>query len=188
MSSRPTPKPADMRQRILQTAGRLFAERGYDATSVRQIAAELGIANPSLYHHFPSKGDLLAELLRGPLDRVTSALAEAEDLTGEARTRRIVEGMVQAVLLHGGVAATALQSPAGTSEDVRRALADAGRPDVTSVLASTITTDRQELRISMAMGAVEGAIRGLAEASGEADPTDLQHDIVELVMRLLVDP
>ncbi len=51
------------RQKILETAAALFARRGYYGTSTRDIADEVGIRQPSLFHHFESKQDLLAELL-----------------------------------------------------------------------------------------------------------------------------
>jgi AcrR family transcriptional regulator len=43
------------RQRILEVAAGLFAERGFDGATIRDISSKLGIANPSLYYHFKSK-------------------------------------------------------------------------------------------------------------------------------------
>jgi TetR/AcrR family transcriptional regulator len=57
---------SDARDRILTAATRLFAQRGYNATSVQSVATEVGIRAPSLLYHFPSK-----ELLR---DAVLEAL------------------------------------------------------------------------------------------------------------------
>jgi AcrR family transcriptional regulator len=44
---------------VLKTATRLFTERGYEAASIRDLAAELAIRPSSLYHHFPGKQDIL---------------------------------------------------------------------------------------------------------------------------------
>ncbi|GAB3483773.1 TetR/AcrR family transcriptional regulator [Amycolatopsis cihanbeyliensis] len=49
--------------RILLESLRRFAHHGYPATSVRQIAAAVGIKAPSLYEHFPAKEDILARLV-----------------------------------------------------------------------------------------------------------------------------
>ncbi len=44
---------------VLETAAKLFYERGYDRTSMNEIAAALGVTKPSLYYYYPSKGALL---------------------------------------------------------------------------------------------------------------------------------
>ena len=56
------------RTELLATAGRLFAERGYRATTVRDIADAAGILSGSLYHHFKSKEQMVEEVLRDFLD------------------------------------------------------------------------------------------------------------------------
>ena len=59
--------------RILDAAEQLFAQKGYDATSIRQIAAAAGIREPGLYNYFKSK--LL--LYTAVLDRALSPMLEA---------------------------------------------------------------------------------------------------------------
>ncbi|TWS18676.1 TetR/AcrR family transcriptional regulator [Tsukamurella asaccharolytica] len=48
---------------ILDAAAELFTQRGYAATSTRQIAEAVGIRQASLYHYFPTKGEILTVLL-----------------------------------------------------------------------------------------------------------------------------
>ena len=52
------------RDEILQVAAELFSERGFEATSIREIADAAGILPGSLYHHFASKEEMLHDLLR----------------------------------------------------------------------------------------------------------------------------
>jgi AcrR family transcriptional regulator len=52
----------DTRQRILDVALDLFTEQGYDGTSLRQIAEQLGVTKAALYYHFESKEDILMAL------------------------------------------------------------------------------------------------------------------------------
>ena len=51
------------RERILLEASRLFARKGYHGTSTREIATAVEIRQPSLFHHFPSKHAIMAELI-----------------------------------------------------------------------------------------------------------------------------
>ncbi len=77
--------PASTRDRILNAAEALFAERGLAGTAVRDIAAEAGLTAASLYNHFASKEALYEAVLeRGvrPLLALLSQLAEGERLEG----------------------------------------------------------------------------------------------------------
>lgn len=63
-SARGYAKGRARRQEILGTALRVFAEQGYRATSMREIADAVGLSQAGLLHYFRSKDDLLAEVLR----------------------------------------------------------------------------------------------------------------------------
>jgi AcrR family transcriptional regulator len=73
------------RERILSTAAALFAEHGYASTSVRMIARELGISDPAIHYHFPTKQALYEALLvrpaygHLPLDRLPLTRATMVD-------------------------------------------------------------------------------------------------------------
>ncbi|GAA0392568.1 TetR family transcriptional regulator [Acrocarpospora corrugata] len=51
-----------VRQRLLSVATRLFAERGFEGTSVQEIVAAAGVTKGAMYHYFDSKDDLLREI------------------------------------------------------------------------------------------------------------------------------
>ena len=65
---------SERRDEILAIAAQLFAERGFAATTVREIADAAGILSGSLYHHFDSKESMVDELVHEMLDRVTVGL------------------------------------------------------------------------------------------------------------------
>ncbi len=52
------------RDEVTRVAARLFAERGYDGTSLADVAEAVGIQKASLYHHIATKEDLLWEVAR----------------------------------------------------------------------------------------------------------------------------
>ena len=88
MSTRPgtTRLPAERRrQQILDVACTVFANRGFHATSMDDIAAAAGVTKPVLYQHFPSKRGLFIELL-GDLGR--RLLDELEEATSSAHSGR----------------------------------------------------------------------------------------------------
>jgi AcrR family transcriptional regulator len=66
-----TEKPGNGRRReVLELAAELFAEKGFRATTVRDIADAAGILSGSLYHHFDSKESMIEEILTGFLDEL----------------------------------------------------------------------------------------------------------------------
>lgn len=75
--------PAPMtRERILQAAATLFAAKGYSGTRTREIAEAVGIRQPSLFHHFPSKAAIAEALLEHSLAGIVApvhALTESRE-------------------------------------------------------------------------------------------------------------
>lgn len=76
---------ADRRARILAVAAHRFAEHGFEATTVREIADDVNILSGSLYHHFATKDEMLHEIIRDAAMamrdntvRIAGAQADAE--------------------------------------------------------------------------------------------------------------
>ncbi len=69
----------DSRQKILDSAKRMFWHHGYSTTSPRQVMADSGVSQGSFYHHFPTKSELGREVVeangRDVLDSVRAAMA-----------------------------------------------------------------------------------------------------------------
>jgi AcrR family transcriptional regulator len=106
---------AERRELILESAGRLFGERGYVHTSLDEIAAAAGVTKPVLYRHFDSKKDLYLALLerhrdelprffeRVPPDdaRVLRGGAEEQPVLWDQRVGAILEAWFDYVSEHG---------------------------------------------------------------------------------------
>src|SRR5688572_19308517 len=71
-------RPTDTKARILATARELFARRGVQQTSLRDIAEQLGITKPALYYHFDSREALVASIVQPLLDDMEAFMAERE--------------------------------------------------------------------------------------------------------------
>jgi AcrR family transcriptional regulator len=77
----------DRRERILTSAAELFARRGVAATTVRQIADEVGILSGSLYHHFESKEAIVDEIVSTYLDELRARYQEVPEPGADPRER-----------------------------------------------------------------------------------------------------
>lgn len=85
-------------ERILDAAENLFAEKGYSATSLGDVADRVGIRSPSLYNHFRNKEALYAAVLERLLEAFGAPLAELKD---QAITReRIYQWLETIVRMH----------------------------------------------------------------------------------------
>lgn len=88
--------PADRHEQILTVAARLFARKGVAATTVREIADEVGILSGSLYHHFDSKEAMVDEILAPYLGDLRAACEEA--LAGPAGPPAKLRALISASL------------------------------------------------------------------------------------------
>ncbi|MEV6424886.1 helix-turn-helix domain-containing protein [Streptomyces sp. NPDC051662] len=107
---------AQLHEEIIAVAARLFSEKGYAATSVQQVADEMGYSKSGLLHHFSSKQQLLAAVIREPLrkldhlDKVAAQMPqgrEREAFTTAALVEIVLEERAGiGVLLNEGVVPT----------------------------------------------------------------------------------
>jgi AcrR family transcriptional regulator len=90
----------DPKQEILRTAARLFQQRGYDATSMNDVAAALKLSKGGLYHHFQSKDEILFEIMNHAMeitqDRVLTPVRTIAD--PEERLRTLIRLHIEVVL------------------------------------------------------------------------------------------
>jgi AcrR family transcriptional regulator len=91
---------ANRREIIIKAAGRLFRKRGYEGTSVRDIADAVGLQSGSLFFHFSSKEEILVSLLEGGLRRAVTILDNhlAEATSPREKLSAILHGHLEAIL------------------------------------------------------------------------------------------
>ncbi|HJX42955.1 MAG TPA: TetR/AcrR family transcriptional regulator [Geodermatophilus sp.] len=90
-------RPGHSLDSLLDVAVALFNERGYDAASMEELAARLGVTKSAIYHHVPGKVELLRLALDRALDALSAVAAEPGAVTGRAidRLEHVVRGSVR---------------------------------------------------------------------------------------------
>ena len=115
------------REDVILAAGRLFAAKGYDGTSMRDLGRELGLLGSSLYSHVGSKQDLLVEVVRRGAALFEASAERALGVPGTARDRlrTLVTGHLDVVLDHRDEVRTFLNEARSLGPDVRQPIFDA---------------------------------------------------------------
>ncbi len=85
----------ERREQLLDIGRRLFAERGFEGTSIEEIAAQAGVSKPVVYEHFGGKEGLYAVVVDREVERL---LAMATAILGGANTREKFEAAAVALL------------------------------------------------------------------------------------------
>jgi AcrR family transcriptional regulator len=90
-------RPGHSLESLLDVAVAVFNERGYEATSMDELATRLGVTKSAIYHHVPSKGELLRLALDRALDALFAVTEEPAATSGRAidRLEHVVRGSVR---------------------------------------------------------------------------------------------
>jgi AcrR family transcriptional regulator len=154
---------------IVEAVNRLLAEKGFEAMTVDEVAAEVGIAKASLYKHFKSKEDLAAAAMIGVLDRALALIETLErDKTTSARER------LEAVTRWAMQAQLAGEMPS--------------LPAQNSALRSALMANRAYLDRVMQVSDLLGAWILAAQAAGELDPALPPEVILYTIYARACDP
>lgn len=85
---------ASKKEAVLRTAAQIFNEKGFQATTLDEVAARLNVSKPTLYYYVKSKDDILFECVHIGLTMVQDAIAEVEAKGGRA-VDKLVAAMMQ---------------------------------------------------------------------------------------------
>jgi AcrR family transcriptional regulator len=101
------------RQQILETAHRLFAELGYDATSLQMIADEMGLTKAAVYYHFRAKTDILHAAMQPEIRQIEALVDDAAAMhPRRARIEHLVNGFADFLVQNRHFAVMASSDPA----------------------------------------------------------------------------
>jgi AcrR family transcriptional regulator len=96
-------RPGYDAQTVLRRATDLFIRQGYEATSMGDLAVELGLSKSAIYHHVPGKEHLLAAALDEALDGLSGAIDDAvgaDALSSYDRLQAAVRSSVEVLVAH----------------------------------------------------------------------------------------
>jgi AcrR family transcriptional regulator len=166
---------AQRRAQILAVALRVFAEKGFHATSMNDVARAVGVTKPVLYQHFESKRALYTALIdetaAGMLDAIGKATSDAAD--GKAQTQAGIVAYFEWVATHRdefvflfGSDARRDEEFAAAVRDVESRVADAIAPLIDAGLDA-----QHQRRLAFALvGMSEGVSRHLVLRAEQFDP------------------
>lgn len=183
------------RQRVLSTSVEIFSKRGYRGTSMKDIAAGVGLSKPTLYHYFPSKEailvrlyeDLMNESLAGAKAIVAAAPGPLEALRGVISYR--VRHTCEKQAIHKVFFEEEEELPAGllgTVIEKRREFEDILKTAVAQHLEATGGTlpTTATIYVNTCLGAANWAYKWFDPQGGE-DPRTLGEHIAALLLHPL---
>jgi TetR/AcrR family transcriptional regulator len=179
--------------RILLKALELFSEKGYDATSVREICEAAGVTKPTLYHFYGSKEGVYHALVDGALERFRADMSAALSGHGPVREqmRRMARAYVDAAVREPDLARflmALIHNPPHSAPQTdfvgfyKGILEDLARVIDVAVARGELGAGPTEIRLLVFMGALAEAMHGHLLA-GRPDLTpELADTLVDTVL------
>ncbi|MEU7847855.1 TetR family transcriptional regulator [Micromonospora parva] len=180
-----TADPADdTRTRILRAALDLFAEHGYQRTSLRQIGERLRLTKTAILYHFPAKEHLLAALIEPLLADLERLLDAAQGQPTDQARWTVLEGWVDIMLAHRRPLGMLFHDIAlvGRGDTYHRLMVIAMRAN--DLIAGPDAGRGERVRAVQAVAACSDPIVFFTDVSDEV----LRADMLDGVRRLLVTP
>ncbi len=189
------PTRAQTRQRLLQAAGEVFAQRGYDRASLDDVAAAAGLTKGAVYSSFAGKNDLFYALMRERIDERLTLVVEAMERQATVRdmTRDAGSALAQLMssqrdwhLLFIEFWARAIRDPALHDELARE------RRSMRGLIAEFLEARAAEAEVDLPAPAEQLAVAVLALSNGIAieqlaDPDTVDPSTFGVTLGLLLD-
>jgi AcrR family transcriptional regulator len=185
--------------RILKNALELFSERGYDATSVREICEAAGVTKPTLYHFYGSKEGVYRAIVEGALERFSRDTIGALEGGGTLRERlvRMAQAYVDATLrqpdlarfimalIHNSPRSAPVTDLVGFYQGILDALAHALDG---AIERGEIAAGPTEVRLLVFMGALGEAMHGYLLVGNPELTPELAATLVDTILGGWVNP
>ncbi len=178
----PQTERSDSAQRVLDAALELFAEQGFEGTSLQQIADRLGVTKAAVYYHFRTKDELLAALVEPAFDELHALLDTTGAMPrGLARQKAVLQAFVGYLLHHRSTAAWMSRDAAALTRPV---VWERSR-DVESRLDDLLTVGEDDPLARLWTRAIARAVSGAVLDAPQADDDWLRAEVAELSATML---
>jgi AcrR family transcriptional regulator len=178
-----TPSPVETspttRQRILDVAVDRFTEAGYEATSLREIAEDLGMTKAALYYHFKSKDDIARALIEPFLDAWGSLELEAVGADDE-RWMAAVDRFFEQAIAEQRIVAMFVRNHAALERVAGLDDFETHMERFRATIGGTHLPLEQQVRRAVAFGGAMDCLWGFADA----DPDELRDAVLGTVHRV----
>ena len=181
--------PDGKREAVLATAVRMFLERSYGHTSMDDVAMQLRITKPALYHYFRNKEEILVEIYRLGTDLIDEMLdaIEAEEKPGLDKVADFIAGYIR--IIAGDFGRAVIRLDDGELSKAGRRLVRGRKREIDHRLRALIEGGVSDGSIApcdekMAAFILAGAIHGMASWYAPLGPMKLEA-IIEQYVRML---
>ncbi|WP_460391823.1 TetR/AcrR family transcriptional regulator [Actinophytocola sediminis] len=178
----------DTRETIREVALELFGTRGFDQTSLREIAERVGLTKASLYYHYPSKQALLIAIVSPLLDGWRSITHDAEDMAHTPDTvRHVLSTVLDVMLDNRSLTGIMLRDPAGVvaaAGSLWQDLIDLATR-LTTWLAGPAPTMAERLRAIAALEVLGAALSSVTYLKEEVSDDELREVLLDSALGAL---
>ena len=177
----------DTRARIQSVALELFAEQGYDKTSLREIAERLGVTKAALYYHFKSKEDIVTSLVEDYFAAIDELVAWGKTLPKTPESRAEVLRRYYGIVAGAGEVFRMLQHNQASVNKLahakdRRELFRERMDAVVDLLTEPDAPLASQLRAAVALASVSFGCMFYADRA--ANPAELQATVLDIAFEL----
>lgn len=178
----------DTRGTIRAVALELFSSRGFDQTSLREIAERVGLTKASLYYHYPSKQALLAAIVAPLIEGWESVAAHAEKVEhNPEHVREVLNSALDVMLRNRPLAGIFLRDPAGVvaaAGGLWEDMLDRGTR-LTTWLAGPGASTAQRLRAIAAIEVLGAALSSTTYLKEEVSDEELREVLLDSALGAL---
>ncbi|MGM0536701.1 MAG: TetR/AcrR family transcriptional regulator [Pseudomonadota bacterium] len=178
------------RKELTRQAAQLFVQEGFDRTTVRMLAQEMGIKSGSLFHHFRDKQEILAAVIEAGTQNalvIAKAALDECDSTAEARLQAMARAHLETLLTDRNAHVVALYEWRRLAPEARAHLShlrDAyealWEAVIDEALAEGVIHGDRFLVSRFVMGALNWTVRWY-DPAGPRSPDDLAHELVAMI-------